>query len=468
MNRNKNYTDEELLKDLKKVYNTYGYISKKTISLGKYNSTLYYRRFGTLENTMKLLGVDVEENEKIKNNESNKNIRQKFLDKYPKELLIGYIQEYTNKYGYPTEREFNKHKEYPSRHIYEKVFGSFGQAIRESNIEIPQDRQWYYDRKEYSKEELLKALKEQTEIKLKDNLYLLTTDEVDLIRNMPSLSSYYAKYKSLKEAYLDLDINYDEFNLNRKKEDMKKKYIEMRNILKRPPNSRDMDKFCSKTNGYYSSHTYCFYFNSIHDFQLLMGDKPSTNWTKDLSDEENLELLRKLAIDLGGITPTQRDVELCDYTASVKFYPKRFGSYDEAIRKAGMTPRNKREQLVTPKGNKAYSGYEYKFMLLLEQYNIEFKKEEHYKKYIKDFDKKYRFDFTLEFDNELFFIEIFGITGNEKYDNKVKEKIQLCIDNKLNLIEFYPNDISYNSFDEIYKLLVDNVNKLKQLRKDLI
>ena len=463
------YTDEELLIDLKEVYATYGYIGKKTINdLGKHNDALYYRRFKTLDNAMSLIGIDVEENRIKKNSDAFKEIRENALNQYPKELLIKYMQEYVEKYGHPTTREFDKHKEYPSVFVYRKVFGSFEQAIIESKLNVPKDKQWLYDRKEYTKEELLSALKEQTEIKLKNNLYLLTTDEVDIIRDMPSMSSYYNKFKSLKEAYLEIDISYDEFNLNRKREDMKQKYIEIRNILGRPPHSRDMTRFSkSKKNYYYASHTYSDHFNSIHDLQVLMGDKPTTNWTINLSDAELLETLRKLSKDLG-IVPNQKEVELCDYCGSIVSYTKRFGSFVEAIIKAGMIPRSKKEPLITPKGNRAYSGFEYKFMLVLEQYNIDFKKEEFYKKYISGFKRNYRFDFTLEFDNELFFIEIFGITGNEKYDAKVQEKIKLCKDNKLNLIEFYPNDIGHNSFEEIYKLLIDRIEQIKQFRKDLI
>lgn len=464
---NKKVDKEELLENLKEVYEEYGYITKNTINdFGGYGDWLYYRKFGSLDEAMILVGIDTEENTRIKNEICFKNVREKTLNDYPKELLIKYMQEYVEKYGYPTTREFNKHKEYPSVHIYRKVFGSFKQAITESKLNVPEDKQWLYDRKEYTKEELLSALKEQTEIKLTNNLYLLTAEEIDINREMPSTSSYYKKFKSLKDAYLEIGINYDDFNLINKKEDMKQKYIKMREIIKRPPHSRDMDKFCSKDNEYYSSHTYCFYFNSIHDFQVLMGDKP-TNWSNDLSDEEMLNALNNLKNELG-IVPNQKEVELCEYTGSVSSYIKRFGSFVEAIIKANMIPRSKKEPLITPKGNRALSGYEYKFMLVLEQYNIQFEKEEFYKKHIKSFNKNYRFDFTLEFDNELFFVEIFGITGNEKYDNKVKEKIQLCQNNKINLIDFYPSDIGHNSFDEIYKLVIDRIEQIKQLRKDAI
>ena len=98
-------------------------------------------------------------------------------------------------------------------------------------------------------------------------------------------------------------------------------------------------------------------------------------------------------------------------------------------------------------------------MLVLEKYYISYKKEEYYKQYIKDFNKNYRFDFTFNINNKMVFVEIFGITGNKKYNKKMDEKIKLCKENNLKLIELYPNDIGQNSFEEIYRLLMDKLNE---------
>ena len=63
------------------------------------------------------------------------------------------------------------------------------------------------------------------------------------------------------------------------------------------------------------------------------------------------------------------------------------------------------------------------------------------------------------------FVEIFGITGNKKYNEKIDEKIKLCKENNLKLIELYSNDIGQNSFEEIYRLLM---NKFKEKGSDKI
>lgn len=460
----KKYGDKELLEGLKEVYEKYGYIAKNTINeFGKYGDFNYYRRFGSLENAMKLINIDTKENALKRNKDAFVDRKRKDFngksEKYTKQELIDYLNDYNNKIGYPKTREFDKNSNYPCSSTYRKVFGSFPNAIIEAGIEIPKSKKWLYERKQYTEKELLNHLNIETKNKLKHSLFLLTTEDIDEIKSMPSLSSYYSKFKSLQEAYLKLGINYNEFNESNLKKDMKEKYLEIKNTIERVPNSRDLDKFSKSNNKYYSSSTYISHFNSIHDMQVAMGDTP-TNYSKEFTDNEMLEGLVKLKDELG-IVPTQKDVRLCNYCGSETDYIRRFSSFVEAIKKAGMIPRSKKKPLITPKGNKAYSGYEYKFMLVLEQYNIEFKKEDLYKDYINNFDKGYRFDFIIKQNNNTYFIEIFGITGNENYDNKTKEKIQLCKDNNLKLIEFYPNDIGQNSFYEIYILLQEKIKNFK-------
>ena len=98
---------------------------------------------------------------------------------------------------------------------------------------------------------------------------------------------------------------------------------------------------------------------------------------------------------------------------------------------------------------------------MIEKYNIKFKKEEHYKKYIKGLDCEYRFDFTIYIDDRRYFVEIFGIEGNDKYDKKISKKKQLCKNNNLKLIDLYGDDL-LKTTDEIYEMLIEKINKLKE------
>jgi hypothetical protein len=382
--------------------------------------------------------------------------------KYTREQLIQILQDYNKNIGFPVPSKFKPKYGLPSSNVFYTNFGSFPNALKEAGIEITEDNKVF--RQKFSNEEILKIFKRLVEENILKTGKLLLMEDFRK-DNEISGSTINRHFGTLEKAYELIGINQLKYNNDLLEKDMLSKYIQLATILKKTPSGRDLDKFCKDNKEYYSSKSYNFHFGGMNKLQQLANLKPTRlGW--DMTEEEMIGRLNKLSEELG-ITPSYEDVDICPYVPCGTTYIKLFGSFIEAIIKAGMIPRSKKEPLITPKGNKALSGYEYKFILMLEQYNIEFKKEEFYKTYIKDLKNNYRFDFTLEFDNELFFIEIFGITGNEKYDNKVKEKIQLCKDNKINLIEFYPNDIGHNSFDEIYKLLIDNVNKLKTNKKGL-
>lgn len=381
--------------------------------------------------------------------------------KYTKEQLIKILQNYNENVGFPVPSKFKPKYGLPSSNVYYTNFGSFPNALKEAGIEINNKT----FKQKLSNEEILKIFEKLVKENIKNTGKLLLMEDFRK-DNEISGSTINRHFGTLEKAYELIGINQKEYNNKLLEKDMLEKYIEISNILDKTPSGRDLEKFSKDSIRYYSAKSYIFHFGGMNKLQQLVNLKPTRlGW--DMSKEEMINRLNKLAIELG-ITPSYEDVDLCPYTPCGSTYGKVFGSFIEAITKANMIPRSNKEPLITPKGNKALSGYEYKFMLVLEQYNIDFKKEEFYKKYITSFKRNYRFDFTLEFNNELFFVEIFGITGNEKYDTKVQEKIKLCIDNKINLIDFYPNDIGHNSFNEIYKLLMDRIEQIKAIKKGLI
>ena len=207
----------------------------------------------------------------------------------------------------------------------------------------------------------MKILKEKTyeEIK-KGRLSLLTNNYIALNNSMPPKSMYYNKFGGLKEAYKLIGIDYDSFNNELIEKDMKNKYLEIKRLCGQVPHSRILDKYSKMDNNrYYATKTYSEHFGSINNLQILMGDIP-TNYSKNMTDEEMLNGLIKLKEELG-IVPVQKEVEICDYCGSINDYSKRFGSFVEAIYKAGMTPRSEKKVLRTEKGNLALSGYEFKF-----------------------------------------------------------------------------------------------------------
>lgn len=378
-------------------------------------------------------------------------------EKYTDEQLLEILRKYNDEVGFPTQRKFKTSNGLPSGATYFNRFGSFQNAILLSGIEIPENRKRYFNRVEYDKEYLLKVFKEQVNISIKERGLLLNDAEIDKNRFIPSTSVYYKHFSTLDNLYSLIGIDRNKFNNNKLEEDMKKKYIELRDLLGRTPHSRDFDKYSKDNDYWYCCQAYLNHFGSIQNLQKLMGDDPYI-LGKAIEKQEMLDRLTQLSEELG-CQPTQKDIYYCEYTPSINKYKKEFGSISNALYILGFKPNNK--ILISPKGNKALSGYEYRFLLMLEKYNIKFEKEVYYKDYIKNFNRKYRFDFKIEFNNKAYFIEIFGIDENEIYDKKTAEKKQLCRDNNLKLIDLYGYDL-LKSTDDIYQVLIRKINKLKE------
>ena len=382
---------------------------------------------------------------------------QEIKKQYTNEELLEILRKYNKEVSFPTQRKFKSSNGLPSYRTYTDRFGTFQNAILLSGIEIPENRQRYFNRVEYDREYLLKVFKEQVDISIRERNKLITDDEIDENKNLPSASVYYKHFSTLDNLYSLIGIDKQKFNNDKLEEDMKKKYIELKEILGRTPHSRDFDKYSKDSDYWYSCNAYTNHFGSIQNLQKLMGDDPYI-LGKAIEKQEMLDRLIQLSEELG-CQPTQKDIYYCEYTPSINKYKKEFGSISNALYILGFKPNNK--ILISPKGNKALSGYEYRFLLMLEKYNIKFEKEVYYKDYVKSFNRKYRFDFKIEFDNKVYFIEIFGIDENKSYDKKTAEKKQLCKDNNLKLIDLYGYDL-LKSTDDIYEMLIEKINKIKE------
>ena len=371
--------------------------------------------------------------------------------KYTREQLINILKDYYNDFNeVPSFKKLKKYNYIKSSTPYYDTFGNFKQALEEANISYDNSKFNINNTKEY----WLNIFKEEVNDNLIKTGKLLTQEDFKKYEHKISASTISRKLGGLKRAYELININQEEFNKKYLENDMIKKFIEISNILNKTPSSRDLDRFSKSDSKYYSAKAYSFHFGGMTKIQQICNLRPTRlGWNMD--KKEMLDLLFKLYEELK-TTPTCDDIDCCDYTPCNCSYCCKFGSLKNALLEANI-PTNK--ELITPNGNKALSGYEYKFMLVLEKYNINFKKEEFYKNYIENFNKNYRFDFTINNNGKVFFVEIFGITGNKYYDKKTKEKIKICKKNNLTLIEFYPNEIGFNSFEEIFKLLNEKLNE---------
>jgi hypothetical protein len=512
-------TDEELIKNLKDFYNKNGFIpSKKNFINYKElpNISFYERRFNGILNALEIAGIPLSKerlSSKNKNTLSKEEIINIFIRFYnnngfmpklkelsmynlPKEStimynfknyknlliamnidieeitsIIGYktyktneellniLKEYNNTVGFPIIRAFTSKNNLPSYTLYYDRFVSFQNAILLSGIIIPDNRKHYFNRDHLSDKEMLSLLKYYTDEKLKDNIYLLTNDEIDNIQGIPHTSTYTTRFGGIIDAYKNINIDYYEFNRKALENDMKEKYIALKEKLGHIPNSREIDK-ASNLGECYSMHTYSEHFNSLSDFQKMMGDIP-TILGKSINEDDALEGLKILGQQLQR-TPTQLDVGSCSFLPGYNYYATKFNSFKNALLCAGF---DDVKIYISPRGNKALSLIEYHFLLMLENKNINFVQEEFYNKYIEGFKRKFRFDFTIVYENKKYLIEIFGIVGIEDYDKRKKEKIKLCEKYNLPLIDFYYKDFYKANEDKLYQLLLDKITYSNKLNK---
>jgi hypothetical protein len=404
-------------------------------------STIVYQ-YKNYTNFLKECNIDI-------SNDSERFIKHRNMTD---EELITYIQDYYKSIGFPTEREFNSKNNLPSYTLYFQKFGSFKNAILISGIDIPENKIHYFDREQLSDEEMLTLLKYYTNEKLKNDKYLLSGKDIDNNKSMPHSGTYVARFGGIVKSYEKIGINYQEYNKKVLEQDMIDKYLRLYKKLGYTPDSREIDRESNK-NQCYSMTTYISHFGSLYHLQQLCGLTP-TGIGRNKSDKDLIIDLQTLNKILGRI-PTVYDLKDFDFCASQRKYSYVFNSYANALIKAGFKPNTKFQ--FTKNNTLCNSSYDYMMTKMLENHNIIFSKEDYYRDYILDFDKAYRFDFIIIINNNKYFIEIFGIEGNDKYDKKKLEKIQLCKDNNIPLIQYYPDAFLSNNQEELYFDFIDKV-----------
>ncbi|MDM5226081.1 hypothetical protein QUF73_07640 [Cytobacillus sp. NJ13] len=371
-----------------------------------------------------------------------------------KDELLRIMRNYYLSVGFPTQRAFKAINGLPNYGTYNNLFGSFKNAILTAGIPIPEEREGYFDRKSLTDNEMLILLKHFTNEKLKTSITLLTYDEIDEISNMPHSSCYANRFGSLENAYKKIAINSGEFNRRMIKKDMKEKYLQVKDLIGRTPNSRDLDEY-SKKGICYAMKTYETHFGSLFNLQTELGFKPTGNGLmRNITDEELINNLRILGNELGRI-PTVIDVEN-RYSYGYENYAKRFGTFDDALIKAGYK-NIRRRVFITKGGIKCFSLIEYEFTNMLEEYGYNFKKDVLYSMFIPDFKRKLKLDYILLINDETHYVEIFGIEGSDAYEKIKKLKRETFNEEKLKLIEFSHSEISRKTTSELKNLLMTKI-----------
>lgn len=378
-------------------------------------------------------------------------------NQYTREEIVSLVQDWYKKNGKIIIRDLRHKNGLPSVAQVINIFGSFQNCIKEANIPTD-DKEYLFQRECLSDEEMLDNYKRFVEEHLKTHMYLPTNDEVDACPYIQCTCVYLRRFGTFENINKLIGYNQKEFNNNVLEKDMLFKYKRACEEYAHTLNSREITKICQERKEYiYSTEAYLNHFGTIHNLQELCGfDKTIPG--RGITREELIEKLQWLGGELGR-RPVQSDLPLYKNMPSGNAYLNEFGSFKTALNEAGF---EYQRILKTKNGVKVRSVYELKLAQVLESYNISFENEIMYKDVIPNFKRKYRFDFRINIDGILYYIELFGIEGNEKYEKRKQEKISLCEKHNIPLIQLYQVDIYSKTNKEIYETLLNYIKEISK------
>lgn len=377
-------------------------------------------------------------------------------NQYTKEEIIELAQNWFNEHGRLVQRDLKHANGLPSSTQVTKHFGTLQNLLKEAGIQSTTNPN-LFNRKQLSDEEMLENYKKFVEEHLKTHMYLPTNDDLDKCQSIQSTSVYISRFGSFNNV--NKLIGYEGYNNKILEEDMIFKYKrackECGNVL----SSREITKLSKNTSNYiYSTEAYLNHFGTLHNLQEICGfDKTIPD--KGATREELIEKLQWLGNVLGR-RPVQSDLKLYKRMPSGNAYLNEFGGFKIALNEAGF---ENQKIFNTKNGIKCNSTYELKLAQVLESYNIPFQNEIYYKDVIPNFKRKYRFDFVININNVKYYIELFGIEGNELYEKRKQDKIRICKENNIPLIQLYQSDIYSKTNKEIYETLLNYIDDLKEV-----
>lgn len=193
-------------------------------------------------------------------------------------------------------------------------------------------------------------------------------------------------------------------------------------------------------NNIFIRHTKESIYNMAQKLHLTKSDEKSIKkyYDKDLV----LKQLRDKANEIGR-TPLYSELCLLGLP-SEKTFGRLFGGYRQACLEADIEINcdvfGNYRYYIASDGTVCLSYAEYIITEYLIDNNIKFEKEVLYRDFINDKRcKTKRFDWKVRD----YFIEYFGMMGRQDYKSGAEEKIEICQDNNIKLIELYPQDIKH-------------------------
>lgn len=383
------------------------------------------------------------------------------FSQYDREEIIELIKKWCREHGKIKIRDLRHKNNMPSVTQVISIFGSFKNCLLESGVGIDKNVESMFNRKSLSDEELLNKFKSFVDKHLQTHITLPTFKDIDNDKSFSNKNVFIERFKTIDDLYLKIGYDKNEFNKLAIENDMIDKYIKACEKYKHVLNSREINYiFLNNKDELYSMSAYINHFGSLHNLQEkcnMIKTRPG----KDISNEEAIDLLKKLG-ELLGRKPIGRDLKFYDFMPSENLYVRRFGSFSKSLEIAGY---DKKRNLITKHGIKCNSTYELKLAQVMESYEINFINEVYYKDVIPDFKRKYKFDFVISMNNEKYYVELFGIEGNEFYEKRKKEKIQICKDNNLKLLQIYQYDIYSRTNEEILNMLIKKISEVDNVKR---
>ena len=381
--------------------------------------------------------------------------RSKGYEQYTKEEIIELAKKWFKEHGRLVQRDLKHANGMPSSSQVAKHFGTLQNLLKQAEIESTTNDK-LFNRQHLSDKEMLNQYKHFVEDHLKTHMFLPTNDDIDKSLKIQSTSAYLNRFGSFDN--INKMIGYEGYNKKVLETDMLTKYkqacLDYGHVL----SSREITNISKTTNDYiYCTESYLNHFGTLHHLQELCGFK-KTRPGSGATREEFIQKLQLLGNELSR-TPVQSDLKLYEGVPSANAYINEFGSFTNALKEAGFKTNR---LLKTKNGIRCNSTFELKLAQVLESYKISFKNEVYYKDVIPNFNKRYRFDFVIEVDFKKYYIELFGIEGNESYDSRKEEKIQLCKEYHIPLIQLYQKDIYAKTNKEIYETLLNYIDNVKE------
>ena len=147
-----------------------------------------------------------------------------------------------------------------------------------------------------------------------------------------SHSTYCACFGSWFGALEAAGLDTTGFSMRLTNEELSEKLCALARELGRAPLRKDVD---ARRGLMPSSQTYAMRFGSWRNALVSAGLSDNYRFYKNISDEELLEVLRRLGDELG-TAPTRRNLRECEWAPCIATYTKHFGSWDRALELAGF------------------------------------------------------------------------------------------------------------------------------------